>query len=448
MVTGSSLGSRLRAIRAGALIDGSGAPAVRDALVVIDDAGRIVYAGGAREPDAPDLSGVEAAEVLRVPEGTVLPGLVDTHVHLTFGIEPLAAARTGDGVTDTQVVQIKADGEAAGALRALNAAHAALAAGVTTVRDCGAKGSATYVLRDLIASGVLVGPRVLASGPPITTRAGHCWWLGGEADSLDETVARVRTLVRDGADFVKVMATGGGMTHGSNTVAAQYPTATLAAIAADAHRLGRLVAAHAHGVEGIDRCVTAGIDMIEHCSWSRPGGAAIDPAVADAMATAGTYAGDTTAGSGSQLARRGVPREALPEGSRRRYRFFDELRARGVRVVTSSDAMYPKKPFEDFPWGVAASSLYGSLSPEKAIHAATWLAAQAIGLGAEIGRLFPGYRADVLVVTGDVAGDVTALAQAAHVLRDGVLVAAAGAVWPPGLPGWHIPPPQRTGPIA
>ncbi|MBI3972367.1 MAG: amidohydrolase family protein [Chloroflexi bacterium] len=438
-----ALGARVRAIRAARLIDGSGAPAVRDALVALDDAGRIVFAGSAADPAAPDVRGLDPAVLLDAPGGTVLPGLVDTHVHLTFGVDPMPDARPGGSTNAAQVRQIKEDGGAARALRALNAAQAALAAGVTTVRDCGAKGRAIFVLRDLISSGVLVGPRVLASGAPITTRNGHCWWLGGEADTLEETVARVRTLVKQGADFIKVMATGGNMTRGSNTMAAQYPTETLAAIVADAHRLGRLVAAHAHGVEGIARCAAAGIDMIEHCSWQRPGGSAVDPEIAGELARVGTYVGDTVGGS-AELAWRGVTPDALSPGSAARIRLFADLRQRGVRVVTSSDAMYPTKPFEHFPWGVVATSLYGGLVPEQAVHAATGLAADAIGLAGEIGRLAPGRRADVLVVDGDVTADVRTLAQPRWVLRDGIVLAAGGAVWPAGLPGWVPTPAARA----
>src|SRR5688572_13789081 len=152
---------------------------------------------------------------------------------------PLRSA--GPAVTAAQVALIRSDSDSERIVRALAAAQAALAVGVTTICDCGAKGDTTLRLRDLVEAGVVAGPRILSSGPPITTRAGHCWWLGGEADTTDEAIARVRELVKLGVDFVKVMATGGNLTRGSNPLEAQYSVETLAAIVADAHRLGRRV---------------------------------------------------------------------------------------------------------------------------------------------------------------------------------------------------------------
>ncbi|HET7767633.1 MAG TPA: amidohydrolase family protein, partial [Chloroflexota bacterium] len=304
-----------RRLRASWLIDGTGAPPIEDALVVWDEGGRIIYAGRAGE--APQLTGTtdgsgesgESAETIEATGCTVLPGLIDTHVHLTFaaaagaGCPPRSA---GPAVTAAQVALICGDSDSERIVRALAAAQAALAVGVTTMCDCGDKGSSVLSLRELVEAGVVAGPRILSSGPPITTRAGHCWWLGGEADTLDEAVTRVRELVKLGADFVKVMATGGNLTKGSNPLEPQYPVETLAAIVADSHRLGRRVVAHAHGVEGIARAVVAGVDAVEHCSWQRRDGHAVDEALAARMAAAGTVVGDTLAGFGAVLLREGV----------------------------------------------------------------------------------------------------------------------------------------------
>lgn len=432
-------GARIRAIRAGTLIDGTGQPAVHDGLLVLNERGGVHFAGRASDPSAPDLSDLSADQIVVVPSGTVLPGFIDSHVHLTFGAPERTAfgvdgsAPSGKAPLEVLVEHIRADDEASRTARALHAAQAALAAGVTTLRDCGAAGRATHALRDLIAHGTIAGPRVLVCGTPVTTRGGHCWWLGGEADSQDETLALVRTLIRDGADFVKVMATGGGMTPGSNRVRAQYPMEVLAAIVEDAHRLDRRVSAHVHGLEGIQRAVCAGVDMLEHCSWETVDGLYLDTAVAERMAEAGTVVGDTIIGTVSSFAKRDAPFAALPRASQQRFEIFRRLRTLGVRVVTSSDAMYPVTPFEDFPWAVVASATYGGLTVEAAVHAATGLAAEALGLAAATGTLTPGKRADVLVVDGDMIADVRQLAQPLWVLRDGVVVAGRQTVWNPGM---------------
>jgi len=346
------------------------------------------------------------------------------------------ARQAGPAITAAQVDLITTDSAAQRIVRALTAAQAALAVGVTTLRDCGAKGNVIQALRDLIESGAVTGPRLQASGPPITTRAGHCWWLGGEADTQDEAIAQVRERVKAGVDFIKIMATGGNLTRGSNPLSSQYPQATLAAVAADAHRLGLQAVAHAHSVEGIARCVDAGIDIIEHCSWQRPDGDGIDDSIAERMATTGTVVGDTMAGFGAILLRQDVAPEHVPAPIRARYGYGAELRARGVTVLTSSDAMYPNRPFEDFPLGVAAAALYGGHTPENAVHSATSLPAHAMGLAATTGTLQAGLCADLLVVDGNVAVDPKALSRSRWVIRDGVVV-AAGAVLAPGVEGWR-----------
>lgn len=424
-------GRRIRAIRAGVVFDGTGAPPARHGLVVLDELGRICYVGRA-EGGAAALAGVAAEAVLDAPEATLLPGLIDSHVHLTFGVSDAACTARPDAPLMPLVEQIRADGEAERMLRATEAARAALAAGVTTLRDVGAAGRSTHALRALVASGAVIGPRVLVSGTPITTSGGHCWWLGGEADSPSEVLSLVRSLVRDGADGVKMMATGGGMTPGSNRLRAQFPVETLAAAVEDAHRLGRRVSAHAHGLEGIAHCAAAGIDMIEHCSWETAYGPHLDEAVAERLVMSGTYLGDTIGGGASIQAKHGVALEDLPDGQRRRVAIFRRLRGMGARVVTSSDAMYPVTPFEQFPWAVISAAIYGDITPEAAIHSATGLAAESISLDRETGTLEAGKSGDLLLVDGDVGEDVRNLARTRWVLRGGQIVAGGGAVWSAG----------------
>ena len=400
--------------------------------MLLDDDGRIAYVGPAGGDSEGRLSTIRVGEILEAAHGTVLPGLIDTHVHLTFGTSAAHAAMRPEAPLEPLVERIRADGEAERSLRAAEAARASLAAGVTTVRDAGAAGRATHALRDLITARAIVGPRVLVSGTPITTRGGHTWWLGGEADSDAEVISLLRAIVRDGADGVKIMATGGGMTPGSNRLRAQYSASTLAAAVEDAHRLGRRVSAHAHGLEGIAHCVESGVDMIEHASWETESGLRLDEEVAVRLVRAGTYLGDTIIGHTSGPAKVGKSPDQLTDTQRQRFAIFRRLRELGARVVTSSDSMYPTTPFEDFPWAVVASSVYGGLAPEAAVHSATGLAAEAISLESQVGTLAAGKCGDLLVVDGDVGADVRNLPRTRWVLRDGVVVASQHGVWTPG----------------
>jgi imidazolonepropionase-like amidohydrolase len=186
-------------------------------------------------------------------------------------------------------------------------------------------------------------------------------------------------------------------------------------------------------VEGIDGAVSAGVHMVEHCSWETADGLRLDTAVAERMAEAGTFAGDTITGQTTRYAKGRLPLEALPATLAERFRIFGRMRAVGVRIVTSSDAMYPVTPFEDFPWAIVASHEYGGLTPEAAVQAATGLAATALDLDAEIGTLEAGKRGDILVVSGDVATDIRALTRTSVVLRDGIVVASNGAVSEQGV---------------
>src|SRR5690606_21168657 len=192
------------------------------------------------------------------PGGTVLPGLIDGHVHLV-----LSAGATSAEVLDEYM---EADDLRLAAM-AIENGHRCLSGGVTTVRDCGGPGTLIQSLRDAIRAGVTRGPRIVASGMPITTTGGHCHFFGLRADGETEVRAAVRQLVEDDADVIKVMATGGRMTRNSNIFRAQYNAAEMTALVEEARRLERLVASHALSIEGIRNSVTAGVDTIEHCNW-------------------------------------------------------------------------------------------------------------------------------------------------------------------------------------
>jgi imidazolonepropionase-like amidohydrolase len=189
--------------------------------------------------------------------------------------------------------------------------------------------------------------------------------------------------------------------------------------------------------------------MIEHASWETEAGLELDEAVAERLVKARTYLGDTVIGQVSGRAKAGADLCDLSEVQRQRFAIYRRLREIGVRVVTSSDAMYPVTPFEDFPWSVVAAARYGGLSAEQAVHSATGLAAEAVGIDAQTGTLVAGKQGDLLLVDGDVAADVRALPRTRWVLRDGRVLAGVGGVWSAGYRGYvcaDVSGPAATGP--
>lgn len=339
------------------------------------------------------------------PQVTLLPGLVDAHVHLVFPgtADPIAAVSAGD---EELITRMRA------------AAWVSLAAGVTTVRDLGdvrylASRVGAETARDRRA-----GPAILTSGPPVTTPGGHCWFLGGVASGPAGLRALVAEHVRQGVDVIKVMASGGRMTPGSEPWTSQFSPADLAAVRSEAHRAGLPVAAHAHGVDSIRAALRAGFDTIEHATFATPAGLVPPPELVDELAAAevfvslalGTHA-DGPALTGAELRR---VEEVLTVAGR--------LRAAGVTVVCSSDAgVSAHKPHGLLPHSVAALTRAGFTATE-ALRAATATAADACRVGHRKGRLARGHDADILVVAGDPFRDIRDLRRVVAVYREGELL--------------------------
>jgi len=383
--------SRL-AVRAARLFDGY-ARRTGPVMVLVDD-GRItdVDVTGADPPDGVALTDLGDA--------TLLPGLIDAHTHLAF--DP-------HGRTEHQMVH---DDDATVLARMSGHAAQALRAGITTVRDLGDRGYLALRLREQLANGGS-GPHVVASGPPITRTGGHCWYLGGEADGADQVVAAVADRAEHGVDLVKIMATGGMGTPGSDPGAAQYPLAQLRAVTRAAHERGLPVTAHAHAAQGIADAVTAGVDGIEHCTFMTSSGVRLDPATVDAIAAAGIVVGATVV----------KPRDGMPAEILRTIEPYWENHAymhrRGVRTVCCTDAgIGPHKPHDVLPSDLAYFAAQVATNVD-ALASVTSLAAQACGLGERKGRIAAGFDADLLAVAGDPAHDIGALSQVRAVYRAG-----------------------------
>ncbi|WP_440086495.1 amidohydrolase family protein [Streptosporangium sp. LJ11] len=376
----------LTVLRAAWLYDGIGPALTPDPVLVLD--GGVIVAVG-------PFDGVpQGATVVDLGGATLLPGLIDTHVHLAFDASP-------DPVGNL------AGRDAAAALAAMAAAaRRAVRGGVTTVRDLGDRDYLSLALRGAAASDRSL-PTIVAAGPPITTPRGHCHYLGGAATGVDGVRAAVRERAERGVDIIKIMASGGNLTPGTHPELPQFTPEELRAAVAEAHRHHLPVTAHVHGTQAVADAVAAGVDGLEHVTFMTSEG--VDPAPDDlvkAIAERGIALGITLGvvpveggAMPSAMAAR-VP--ALTANARR-------LHASGARIVAGTDAgIGPVKPPDVLRWAVGQFPGIG-LTRTEALRAATSLAAEVCGLGDRKGRLAPGYDADILAVDGNPLEDLNAL---------------------------------------
>jgi imidazolonepropionase-like amidohydrolase len=402
---------RLTVIEAARLVDGTGAEPIEAARMVIED-GRIREVGPASQVKAP----AGDAEVIDFSGNTVMPGLLDGHVHLNFSALPSA------------LPDILGEDNPRILLRAVHNAQLALRVGVTTVRDCGGRDLMPLKLRDAIAAGVIPGPRILAAGPAITVTGGHCYFFNGEVDSADGMRQLARSLAKSGVDFFKVMSTGGRMTPNTNVTAAQFTVEELSALVQEAKRLNRKTTAHGHGTAGIRNAVAAGIDCIEHCTWVSEWDDTVvdyDSSVADQMVKQGTYLSPTI--SPARVINESTLDEHLSEVRRRTRAMRPKIREaqrdmldRGVKIIGSTDAGVANVPLDSMPGELEAAVEELGLTPMQAITAATYTGSQAFDRSEDFGSLQVGRRADFLVIDGDPSKDIADIRKLRWVFKDGV----------------------------
>lgn len=415
--------AQITVLRASHLIDGTGAEPIDDGAVVVVD-GAITAVGPSGKLNLPNGADVQTYEY---PGCTLLPGLIDSHTHLLFSASDQAL---DDALHDSDETLL---------LRGLANAQAELRCGVTTLRDCGGRGFLTVSLREAINRRLAIGPRVLAAAMPLTTTGGHLNFCGLEADGVPEVIKATRRLCKGGVDFIKVVATGGGMTPGTNPRAPQFSVEELSAIVVEAQRLGgRHVAAHCHATQGIRNAVEAGIRTIEHCSWLHPvEGLEFDPKTVERMVEKGTYVSLTMGSERAAI----KPDDQLTEWQRRGVAHygphFDLLRRTirgGVRFIASSDAGVSRTFFGEYPLTLEVMVSCLDIAPMEALHATTGRAAEALGIANQVGALVAGRHGDALIVEGNPLADIRALRDVRAVYRDGAVVVENGMLVPTPIP--------------
>ena len=431
MTHGELAVDHLLAIRGARLVDGVRPAALPSATVLVGADGRIAAVGASESVQipagVPEISGAGL---------TLLPGLIDGHVHLTWDKTLYGAYSSRDYTTRLRLRDPERQ-----LIRAGHFAQTALAAGVTTLRDCGADDFAVLALRDAIGAGHFIGPRILACGRPITTTAGHIYSDWG-VDSLDDLRKAVRALAARNVDFIKLIVSGGTTTPGTNISRSQYSLDELMAVVEDAHRLGLPVVGHAISTDSIRLTAEAGLDTIEHCSWigSDPKTTVTDDTAVEWMISKNVRVDHAI-----------IPRPYLfpdenggpptPEEQwwfnmlRVRWPFLHTMRTRGVTVFLGTDAAFGPWPgtacwpgFQEMARAIEVMVRWAEFPAMEAIQLATREAARALSLDREIGSVEVGKRADLILVAGDPLADIRALRKMAMVFRDGRLVAQEGRI--------------------
>ena len=331
---------------------------------------------------------------------TVIPGLIDAHVHMV--LDPALSSAAEQVAEAPDIVRRKM----------VVRAEAMLRAGITTARDLGGGAWLELELRDRISAGEVAGPRLLCAGQPITSIGGHCHFWGGEATDLPAAQAVIERQQAHGVDLIKLMATGGMLTPQSQPKDAQFDQATTSAIVAAANARGFDVAAHCHGTPGIRHAANAGVRSIEHCSWIGADG------------RRGDYDIDVV----REIARRDIWVSPTINAGWARFdgaaaaKITDHLRVlkeNGCRLVASTDAGIPRVRHEDLVRALPVFARLAELSPVETLRCATSECAAALGLADTTGALREGACADLLFVHGDPLADLAALLEPAMVVARG-----------------------------
>ena len=407
-------------LRAARMIDGTGAAPVNNAaVIVIGD--RITALGPASSVAIP-----AGANVIDLGDVTILPGFIDAHTHII--------GRTlGDPMSDLAVVK---DYQGYGAIIGVDNARRTLMAGFTSIRVVGASSFDDMALRQAINDGRVPGPRIEAAGHAIGITGGHCDENGyrpgllkfgpddGVADGVDQVRAAVRYQVKSGADVIKMCATGGVLSEGDAVGATQYTFEEMKALVDEATKLGRKVAAHAHGTEGIKIAVRAGVTSIEHGSF-------LDEEGAKMMAQRGTFlvptmmAGETVERFAKSGVLKGLRAEKALAAAAAMRNAAKIAVANHVQIALGTDAGVIPHGTNAHEFGLMVE--WGGLTPMAALKAGTVNAAKLLGWDDRLGSLATGKLADIVAVPGNPLTDIHVTERVSFVMKGGVIYKGSGA---------------------
>lgn len=395
-------------ITAGRVLTGSGTY-LEDAAVLVEGDSITEVGPRTQLADRARADGIHLA----FPDATVVPGLIDAHVHLAFdgGGDPVATLHESNDESLLQNMRGRAE--------------QLLSSGVTTVRDLGDRNGLAFRLDEEISRGGAPGPRIVSAGTPATPPGGHCHFLGGEVSGVAEIRGLVRRNLAAGAGVIKAMVTGGGLTKdGPKSWQSQFSPEELQALVDEAHRASVPVAAHAHGADGIGAAVEAGVDTIEHCTWMTADGFDLRQDVLKKIIDQGIAVCPAVSPHWQML-----PRFFGEEKAAAMFDLVREMAEAGAKLIAGTDAGVQRAGFDGL---VPALSFYAHLGlpNSKILDMATADAAEALGLGGTTGRITPGLRADLLVVEGDPLKDLGALKEIRAVIT-------AGRMYEPGTPAEH-----------
>lgn len=396
-------------IKADALVDVQNSKIVNNPIVIIEN-NVIQYVGKQGSKTLP-----EEASFLDLSGHTLLPGLMDMHVHLTSDANIHGYRRLKVSTPRSAITGVKN-------------ARATLMSGFTTVRNVGAPGYADVALRDAINDGDVIGPRMYVSGPSIGVTGGHCdnnllpfeykATSEGVADGPWAVRAKVRQNIKYGADVIKFCATGGVLSKGTKVGAQQFSFEEMQALITEAHLRGLTVAAHAHGTDGIKNAIRAGVDSVEHASFLDEEAIALAKEMGTYLSM-DIYVTEYILGEGEKA---GILEESLAKertvGKRQRASFTNAHLA-GVNMIFGSDAgVYPHG---DNARQLSRMVRFG-MSAMEVIQAATLHPADLLGKSNLLGSIDTGKIADIIAVKGDVMNDLTLLENIPVVIKDGIIV--------------------------
>jgi imidazolonepropionase-like amidohydrolase len=403
-------------IKAKAIIDGTGAKPLENGAVIVQ--GDKITAVIKQSESLPQGSHVRT---LDFPNGYLLPGLIDVHAHLIFGVYGAAYEEVLDRDSDEIML-----------LRAAQNALVHLKCGVTTLRENGARNNITFDLRAGAQRGYATTPRLLLCGRPVTLTGGHFYWCNQEADGVEGVRAAVRQLVKDGADHIKIMASGGGTAITDNR-RSSYTVEELRAIVDEAHNMGKLTAAHCLATQSLTNALDAGVDMIEHAGFIEPDGSYVfHPEIGERIAKQGVYISPTVQ-TGYRQREVLLAKELEGPLNQADQRKLESLKAKcesqldflgrmwtewNIPIISGTDAI---QIFGEYCLGLELMA-QGGMSNNDVIKASTSLAAKSIGIEQTVGSVKPGLGADLIVVDQDPLADIRALRTMAMVMQDGKVI--------------------------